>query len=122
MIATIKLWWFFNGQTLKKNKIDEISSYHSKWYPKFIATFSAKGPWNNTIFPIRYVILKSFKAGHWLSQSIWNKHIWEIHLEITPTLPESNSELTPENKHHNPTKEMNHLLQPLELSGANIRC
>ena len=34
-------------------------------------TYSAKAPWNksfNFIFPIKYVIPKSLKVGHWLSQ------------------------------------------------------
>ena len=34
-------------------------------------SYSAKGPWNkslNSIFPTTYVITKSLKVGHWLSQ------------------------------------------------------
>ena len=47
-------------------------------------SYSAKGPWNkslNFIFPIKYVIPKSLKVSHWLSQIlkfrsliwVWNK-------------------------------------------------
>ena len=43
--------------------------YRQKNHPSL--PYSAKGPWNknlNLIFPIEYVLPKSLKVGHWLSQ------------------------------------------------------
>ena len=52
--------------------------YHLwNWY-----TYSAKGSWTkslNFIFPMKYVIPKSLKVGHWLSQYIY-LHDWLIFL------------------------------------------
>ena len=67
--------WFDSWKILIKKKPTALSpqanfASHSVilyWrYPH-----SAKGPWNkslNFIFPIRYVIPKSLKVGHWLSE------------------------------------------------------
>ncbi len=47
--------------------------------PLHSATYSAKAPWNkslNFIFPIKYVIPKSLKVGHWLSQAILQPYAW----------------------------------------------
>ncbi len=59
LLITWYWWWFRNPAN------------HLGWLKPY--TNSAKGPWNkslNFIFPMKYVIPKSLKVGHWL------RHPW----------------------------------------------
>ena len=51
-------------------------------------SYSAEGPWNkslNFIFPTRYVMRKSLKVGHWLSEFL-NKKLNSL---TGPNLPKT---------------------------------
>ncbi len=85
-LSTCKLWSSGSSTcTTSSNPITSLAlallppaeamAQRSHWgciYSKGM-THSAKGPWNkswNFIFPIKYVVPKSLKVGHWLSETM----------------------------------------------------
>ena len=60
----------------------------STYLSTYLFTYSAKGPWNksfNLIFPIKYVIPKSLKVGHWLSQFTYTISILTVNTYLLST-------------------------------------
>lgn len=80
--------WFFNGQTSKKNKIDEvpITTIRDRLPPKFYSHFLSQfGPWSKNLKPVIFPILNMSHppkvetlAISWVDPYETQKNTWEI--------------------------------------------